>query len=98
MDSAFIEKQSTNMFGLNNKEFKHIYRVDVTDPSGGFLPDVLQVGLDDSSLELQTKLDKKFTTLIEDCRLLRNFMFPRQDPNVSQYLLINIQCIVQNAM
>lgn len=33
--------------------FGHDYRVDVTDPAGGFLPGVL----DDSSLELQAKLD-----------------------------------------
>ncbi|KAL0059361.1 DNA-directed RNA polymerase II core subunit rpo21 [Marasmius tenuissimus] len=98
MDGAFIEKQSTDTFGLNDKEFEHNYRVDVTDPSGGFLPGVLQVGLDDSSLELQTKLDEEFTTLVEDRRLLRNFIFPRQDPNVSQYLPVNIQRIVQNAM
>ncbi|KAL0061633.1 DNA-directed RNA polymerase II core subunit rpo21 [Marasmius tenuissimus] len=98
MDGAFIEKQSTDTFGLNDKEFEHNYRVDVTDPSGGLLPGVLQVGLDDSSLELQTKLDEEFTTLVEDRRLLRNFIFPRQDPNVSQYLPVNIQRIVQNAM
>jgi hypothetical protein len=33
------------------------YRADVTDPEGGFLPGVLQVGVDDRSLELQIKLE-----------------------------------------
>ena len=50
MDGAFIERQNIVMFSLNNKEFEH-NRVDVTDPVGGYLPGVLQVGLDDSSLE-----------------------------------------------
>jgi DNA-directed RNA polymerase II subunit RPB1 len=41
--------------------------VDVTLAAGGFLPGVLQVGIDDSSLELQSKLDEEFTQLVEDC-------------------------------
>ena len=58
MDGAFIERQSIKTFGLNDTDFEHRYRVDVTDPSGGFLPSVLQVGIDDSSLELQRRLDE----------------------------------------
>ncbi|TFK38673.1 hypothetical protein BDQ12DRAFT_683152 [Crucibulum laeve] len=77
MDGAYIEKQTIETFGLNNKEFEHNYRVDVTDPAGGFLPGVLQVGVDDSSLELQVKLDEEYTQLVEDRRLLRHFVFPR---------------------
>ncbi|KAF9261934.1 beta and beta-prime subunits of DNA dependent RNA-polymerase [Marasmius fiardii PR-910] len=98
MDGAYIEKQSTDTFGLNDKEFEHNYRVDVTDPSGGFLPGVLQIGLDDSSLDLQTKLDEEYATLCEDRRLLRNFIFPRQDPGINQYLPVNLHRIVQNAI
>jgi hypothetical protein len=37
-----------------------------TDPFGGFLPSMLQVGLDDSSLELQVKLDEVFGQLVDD--------------------------------
>jgi len=37
MDGAFIEKQTIETFALNDREFEHNYRVDVTDPSGGFL-------------------------------------------------------------
>ncbi|KAJ7596384.1 DNA-directed RNA polymerase II, subunit 1 [Mycena floridula] len=97
MDAAFIEKQNIDTFTLNNKEFEHNYRVDVTDPSGGFLPGVLQVGLDDSSVELQTKLDEEFGQLVEDRRLLREFIFPRCDATTPQYLPVNLQRIVQNA-
>jgi DNA-directed RNA polymerase II subunit RPB1 len=54
---AFIERQNIDTFSLNNKEFEHNYRVDVSDSVGGFLPGVPQVGLlDDSTLELQVKL------------------------------------------
>lgn len=58
MKGAFIWRQNVETFALNNLRFEHDHRVDVTDPSGGFLPGV--VGLDDSSLELQAKLDEEF--------------------------------------
>ncbi|THG98988.1 hypothetical protein EW026_g3272 [Hermanssonia centrifuga] len=98
MDGAFIERQNIETFALNNREFEHDYRVDVTDPSGGFLPGVLQVGLDDSSLELQAKLDEEFAQLSQDRRMLREFIFPRTDPTSPRYLPVNLQRIVQNAM
>jgi DNA-directed RNA polymerase II subunit RPB1 len=85
MDGAFIERQNIDTF---SKEFEHNYRVDVTDPVGGFLPGMLQVGLDDSSLELQVKLDEEFAQLVDDRRLLREFIFPRTDRSKSHYLLI----------
>jgi hypothetical protein len=40
--------------------------------SGRFLPGVLQVGVDDSSLELQMKLDKEYARLDEDGNYLVN--------------------------
>jgi DNA-directed RNA polymerase II subunit RPB1 len=64
-------------------EFVHNYRVDVMDPASGLLPRVLQVGLDDSLLELQAKLDEKFAQLVEDHRLLREFVIPHTDPSQS---------------
>ncbi|TFY81801.1 hypothetical protein EWM64_g2217 [Hericium alpestre] len=98
MDGAFIERQHIDTFSLNNQEFEHNYRVDVTDPSGGFLPGVLQVGIDDSSLELQAKLDEEYYQLVEDRRMLREFIFPRQDPSIPHYLPVNLQRIMQNAV
>ncbi|KAG6853308.1 DNA-directed RNA polymerase II subunit rpb1 [Blastosporella zonata] len=97
MDGAFIEKQTIETFGLNDKEFEHNYRVDVTDPVGGFIAGVLQVGIDDSSLELQSKLDEEYSRLLEDRRLLRKFIFPRSPTNLPHYLPVNLQRIVQNA-
>jgi RNA polymerase Rpb1, domain 3/RNA polymerase Rpb1, domain 6 len=49
----------------------------------------LQVGLDDSSLELQVKLDEEFGQLVDDRRLLREFVFPRTDPSKFHYLPVN---------
>ena len=98
MDGAFIERQNIETFALNNAQFEHDFRVDVTDPSGGFLPGVLQAGLDDSSLDLQGRLDEEFTQLSEDRRLLRDWIFPRTDPDAPRYLPVNLQRIVQNAM
>lgn len=98
MDGAFIERQNIETFNLSHKEFEHNYRVDVTDPAGGFLPGVLQVGLDDSSLELQVRLDEEFNQLVEDRKMLREFIFPRSDPSNPHYLPVNLHRIVQNAM
>ena len=97
MDGAFIERQSIDTFALNNKEFSHQYRVDVTDPAGGFVPGTLQVGIDDSSLELQAKLDEEYKQLVEDRHLLRHFVFPQQDSSSPHYLPVNLHRIVENA-
>ena len=77
MDGAFFEKQSIETFGLSNREFEHNYRVDVTDPAGGFMANMLQAGTDDSSLELQAKLDEEYGRLVEDRKLLWEFVVPR---------------------
>ncbi|KAF7426730.1 DNA-directed RNA polymerase II subunit rpb1 [Pleurotus ostreatus] len=97
MDGAFIEKQNIATFGVNHAQFKHNYHVDVVDPAGGFLPGVLQVGVDDSSPELQAKLDKEFAQLCEDRKLLRDFVFPRAVPGSAHYLPVNLNRVVQNA-
>jgi DNA-directed RNA polymerase II subunit RPB1 len=98
MDGAFIEKQSIETFTLNNAEFQHKYRVDVTDPAGGFMAGVLQVGVDDSSTELQEKLDQEFAQLEKDRHDLRHFIFPRTSTTVSFYLPVNLYRIIQNAV
>ncbi|KAF7426815.1 DNA-directed RNA polymerase II subunit rpb1 [Pleurotus ostreatus] len=97
IDGAFIEKQNIATFGVNHAQFKHNYHVDVVDPAGGFLPGVLQVGVDDSSPKLQAKLDEEFAQLCEDRKLLREFVFPRAVPRSSHYLPVNLNRIVQNA-
>jgi hypothetical protein len=84
MDGAFIERQKIETFGLDNEAFEHNYRVDVTDGKNGFLPNTLQIGVDDSSLELQMKLDEEYNELLNDCHLLREFVFPQPDCLTSQ--------------
>jgi DNA-directed RNA polymerase II subunit RPB1 len=98
MDGACIERQRIETFHLSDLEFEHNYRVDVTDPAGGFLPGVLQVGIDDSSLELQARLDEEYAQLLEDRRILREFIFSRTPDSVPHYLPVNLQRIVQNAV
>ncbi len=82
---------------FNDREFEHRYRVDATDPKGGFLPGVLQVSVDDSSLELQRKLDEEYEQLVEDRRILRNYTFKGCDKSTRQSLPVNLYRIVQNA-
>jgi DNA-directed RNA polymerase II subunit RPB1 len=98
MDGAFIERQYIDSYGYNNKLFERTYRVDVTDPEGGFARGVLQVGLDDSSLELQAKLDEEYKHLLEDRRVLRDFIFPRTDPAENHSLPVNLSRIAHNAL
>jgi len=98
MDGAYIEKQTIETFGLSNKEFEHNYRVDVTDPAGGFMTNVLQAGIDDSSLELQAKLDEEYARLVEDRKLLREFVFPRVPTTQPHYLPVNLHRILQNSI
>ena len=76
MDGAFIEKQTMETFGLSDKEFEHNYCVDVTDPAGRFVANVLQAGIDDSSLELQAKLDKEYGHLVDDRSFYGSSSFP----------------------
>ncbi|KAI0271722.1 RNA polymerase II large subunit [Gloeopeniophorella convolvens] len=97
MDGAYIERQRIDTFPISDSEFERTFRVDVTDPHGGFLPGVLQVGIDDSSLELQGRLDEEYAQLVEDRRLLRSFVFPRMSSNIPHYLPVNLHRIVQNA-
>ncbi|KAJ6573844.1 DNA-directed RNA polymerase II, subunit 1 [Mycena vulgaris] len=97
MDGAFIEKQNVDTFALNHEQFKRNYRVDVTDGKTGFAPGTLQVGVDDSSLELQARLDEEYNQLSEDRRLMRSFIFPLANPTTSFYLPVNLRRIVQNA-
>ncbi|KAF7333371.1 DNA-directed RNA polymerase subunit [Mycena venus] len=99
MDGAFIEKQNIHTFACNDATFRKHYKVDVTEVNSGsgFMPGTLQVGLDDSSLELQAKLDEEFAQLAEDRQLMRTFIFPQSPPYTRFYLPVNLMRIVQNA-
>ncbi|KAJ7836355.1 DNA-directed RNA polymerase II, subunit 1 [Mycena olivaceomarginata] len=97
MDGAFIEKQNVDTFACSDAAFRHDYKVDVTDENHRFSTGVLQLGLDDSSLELQAKLDEEYAQLSEDRRLMRTFIFPNSAPNTNFYLPVNLLRIVQNA-
>ena len=96
MDGAFIEHQKIVTFALNNKEFEHKYRVDVTDKEGGFLLGVLQIGIDDSSLELQVKLDERYGRLVQDRHDLCAFIFPRVDGLTPHYIISNLSNFLMN--
>ncbi|TDL20258.1 beta and beta-prime subunits of DNA dependent RNA-polymerase [Rickenella mellea] len=85
------------MYDLNDKEFDHKFRVDVTDPSGGFSPGALQVGIDDSSLELQQKLDIEYEALCADRRFLREFVFPIHNMTIEHALPVNLLRVIQSA-
>jgi len=52
---------------------------------GEFLPGVLQIRIDDSSLELQAKLDEKYGWLVKDRQELHMFIFPCTDGLTTLY-------------
>ena len=97
MDGAFIERQKIDTFALSNTEFEHKSQVDVMD-KGGFLPGVLQIGIDDSSLELQAKLNKEYGQLVKDRQELCTFIFPRADGLTPHYMPVNLYQIIQNTV
>ncbi|KAI6111552.1 RNA polymerase Rpb1, domain 6-domain-containing protein [Pisolithus croceorrhizus] len=54
------------------------------------------MGVDDSSLELQVKLDEEYARLVQDrCELL-TFTFPHTDHLTPHHMPINLHCIIQN--
>ncbi|OJA20796.1 hypothetical protein AZE42_12103 [Rhizopogon vesiculosus] len=86
MDRAFIERQKTNTFSLNNEAFEHNYRVDVVDRKNGFLRNTLKIGMDDSFLELQMKLAEEYNEPLNNRHLLWEFVFPMADGITPHYL------------
>ncbi|KAI6137077.1 RNA polymerase 2 [Pisolithus sp. B1] len=86
------------MFGLSNREFEGKYCVDVSDKEGSFLPGVLQISINDSSLELQVKLDEEYAHLVQDRHELLPFIFPHTDSLTPHYMPVNLHCIIQNAV
>lgn len=70
-------------FVYGEDAFEHNYCVDVTDGKSRFLPNTLQIGVDDSSLELQMKLDEEdnfesySSRHVHDTKLHQEFM-PRK--------------------
>ena len=62
------------------------------------LEDSLQVGIDDSSLKLQRKQDDDYKQLVEDQKVLQDFIFYGANPADPHYLPVNLNCITQNAL
>ncbi|KAI6095134.1 RNA polymerase 2 [Pisolithus croceorrhizus] len=93
-----LERQRIDVFRLSNREFKHKYHVDISDKEGSFLPGVLQIGINDSSLELQAKLDEEYAHLVQDHRELLTFIFPCTDSLTPHHMPVNLHHIIQNAI
>ncbi|KAA1106701.1 DNA-directed RNA polymerase II subunit rpb1 [Puccinia graminis f. sp. tritici] len=95
VDGGTVEYQNLDSVRLSNEKFDRKFRVDVTDPKHDYKPGVLQVGLNDSSLALQSILDVEWKQLCEDRETLRKFIFT--DGNGRKPLPVNIRRIIQNA-
>ena len=59
MIGAFIERQPLASYQIDDSRLERKYGVDITNKRLCFRPGVLQVGLDDSSPQLQAKLDQE---------------------------------------
>ncbi|KAH9466080.1 hypothetical protein MJO29_007760 [Puccinia striiformis f. sp. tritici] len=95
VDGGTVEYQNLDSVRLSNDKFDRKFRVDVTDPRHDYKAGVLQVGLNDSSLSLQSILDAEWKQLCEDRETLRKFIFT--DGNGRKPLPVNIRRIIQNA-
>jgi DNA-directed RNA polymerase II subunit RPB1 len=94
MDAAFMENQTLHGNRLDDQAFEDKYRVDLLDPRFKLPANTLQAGLDLSSAELQKALDGEWAGLLEDRRLLRQFIM--KDNVSSLPLPVNISRIIQN--
>jgi hypothetical protein len=48
--------------------------------------------------ELQARLDEEYAQLLEDYRIVHEFIFLWTPDSIPHYLPVNLQCIVQNAI
>ena len=70
----------------------------MTDKEGGFPPGVLQIGINNSSLELQAKLNEEYGQLVKNRQQLCMFIFPRADGLMPHHMPANPYQIIQNAV
>ncbi|KAH8921889.1 beta and beta-prime subunits of DNA dependent RNA-polymerase [Atractiella rhizophila] len=95
MDGAMLEFQNIDYVRLKNDDFDRMYKVDVMDPAWRFKEGTLQIGLADSSIDLQALLDEEYRQLLEDRELLRTYIF--KDGSNRKALPVNIKRILKNA-
>jgi DNA-directed RNA polymerase II subunit RPB1 len=97
MDGAAMENQILDAIRLSNDRFERRYRVDVMDPRWDFREGVLQIGLVDKTVDVQSRLDEEYRQLLEDRALLRQFVFRNGDGTARWPLPVNVARIIQNA-
>ena len=93
IDGAMVERQKLITHGLNDKEFRRRFKVDLSH--GGFKKGTLRAGLGDWSPELEQLLEEEFEQLAKDRKTLRTEIFPTD--RVDTYLPLNIARLVLNA-
>ena len=95
MDGAAVENQTIEPVRMSNAKFENTYRVDVMDPEWAFKKGMLQIGLDEGTVEVQAMLDEEYEQLCEDRNLLRNYILKSGD--AQKALPVNLRRIIQNA-
>ena len=95
MDGAAVENQTVEPVRMSNAKFENTYRVDVMDPEWAFKKGMLQIGLDEGTVEVQAMLDEEYEQLCEDRNLLRNYILKSGD--AQKALPVNLRRIIQNA-
>ena len=96
MDGSTMEKQHFVGMSASDDEFDRRFRVDVTDPEKGFKPGTLRVGLE-SSEGVQEKLDNEWKQLVDDRKILREFIFKFRPGDSTMPLPLNIRRTILNA-
>lgn len=95
LDGGHVENQTLESVSMNNDKFESTYRVDMMDPEWTFKKGVLQVGLDEGTIEVQALLDEEYQELCDDRRQLRTEIIRNGD--ASKALPVNLSRITRNA-
>jgi DNA-directed RNA polymerase II subunit RPB1 len=98
MDAVHLEWQFLDNMKPSNTEYDRMVKVDLMDKEGGFRSGTLDFSIAskvNGNVSVQSMLDQEYQQLIEDRRLLREFIFSTNENR--RPLAVNIQRLIWNA-
>jgi DNA-directed RNA polymerase II subunit RPB1 len=98
MDAVHLEWQYLDNMRPSDEAFERMYKVDLMDKDKGFRPGTLDYSIAskvNGNASVQALLDQEYQQLLEDRRLLREFVFSNNENR--RPLPVNIQRLIWNA-
>ncbi|KAI9598262.1 hypothetical protein BDF19DRAFT_493732 [Syncephalis fuscata] len=98
MDAVHLEWQMLDNMKPSNTDYDRMVKVDLMDKEGGFKSGALDFSIAskvNGNVNVQSMLDQEYQQLLEDRRLLREFIFATNENR--RPLAVNIQRLIWNA-